>query len=85
MGFARGKGGLELFDSAMDAWEGCWEWRLRSVVWRCGGCHGLVHGVGGDEVLVREWWSVRLLGCWWGGRMCGGGKGWVGRVRWKSR
>jgi hypothetical protein len=58
------------------------EWRLNSVAWLCRACHGFVHGVGSNEVLAREWWSVELL---LGREDVRRWRGWVGRVRWKSR
>jgi len=38
--------------------------------------------VGSNEVLAREWWSVELL---LGREDVRRWRGWVGRVRWKSR
>lgn len=61
-------------------WHG--EWALGAVAWLCRACHGFVHGVGSNEVLAREWWSVELL---LGREDVQRWKGWVGRVRWRSR
>lgn len=52
------------------------------MAWLCRACHGFVHGVGSNEVLAREWWSVELL---LGREDVRRWRGWVGRVRWKSR
>jgi len=58
------------------------EWTLNSVAWLCRACHSFVHGIGSNEELAREWFTIDLLReredvQKWGM--------WVGKVRWKAR
>lgn len=57
-------------------------WRLNAVAWLCRACHSFVHGIGSNEELAREWWSVELLV---GREDVQRWRAWVGRVRWRSR
>ncbi|KAI9759844.1 MAG: hypothetical protein M4579_002051 [Chaenotheca gracillima] len=58
------------------------EWQLNAVAWLCRACHSFVHGLGSNEVLAREFWSVELLLAREDVRRWAS---WVGRVRWKAR
>lgn len=58
------------------------EWELQKVAWLCRACHSFVHGIGSNEMLARELFSLEQIleredvQKW---------AGWVGKVRWKSR
>ena len=58
------------------------EWMLNSVAWLCRACHSFVHRMASNEELAKEYFTVdRILEredvqSW---------RGWVGRVRWKTR